>query len=349
MTVDDHSISKIAFNFTTLREVQSKGEGKALDFIGIVASVSEATSITLKSGGSKDKRDYVVIDNSIDQGLKTCVSLWGIPAKKYNFAPGSVVAFKGLRVTNFRGLTLNGGDYTGVYDANKIGLKEARPLTTWYRTVKDNLESLKSLTETDEGEKKTSYNNVRLIGEIQDNVEKDLEDDPQVRYYVNANVEMIRNDPKMVYMACPSCKKKMNQEDSGYTTWRCERCEMTTANPIPTYMISVKLSDSTGSIWARVHGDSAVPIMGNTSAEKFKMYLDLGDESREQEIKEQLSSFYFNKFSIMLKPSMNEYNGQQSLNYFVSKVYDFSYKKNNDFLIQRLTQFTGKNETKTEA
>lgn len=342
LTQDDAKISKVAFNFTSLREVKTKGEGKALDFVGIVVSCSETTTINLKSGGTKDKRDYEVIDNSMDGGLRTIISLWGLPAKKYTFAPGTVVAFKGLRVTNFKGLTLNGGDYTGVHEAQKLGLKEARALTAWYRTVKDNLSSITSLTETDEGEKKSSFSNVRLIGEINENVDTDLVNNPQVRYYVNGLVEMIRNDPKMVYMACPSCKKKMNEEDSGYSSWRCERCDMTTAEPVPTYLLSVKLTDSTGSIWTRVHGDSAIPIMGNMKPEKFKNYLDLGDESRDQEIKDQLSAFNFKQFSVMLKPSMSEYNGQQSLNFFASKVYDYSFKKNNDFLIQRLKTFSEK-------
>ena len=44
----------------------------------------------------------------------------------------------------------------------------------------------------------------------------------------------------------------------------------------------------------------------------------------------------------MIKPSISDYNGQQSLGFFASRVYDFSFKKNNDFAIQRLKAYQRK-------
>lgn len=53
---------------------------------------------------------------------------------------------------------------------------------------------------------------------------------------------MIKNDPKMLYMACPTCKKKMVEEAGGYSinSWNCEKCDFTTTNPVPTYILTVK-------------------------------------------------------------------------------------------------------------
>ena len=283
-TKDDSHISKTAFNFSTLKEVEFIGEGKSLDLMGIVVSISEATSFSLKNGGAKDKRDYVLVDNSVDEGIKVWVTLWGVPSK-YAFQIGTVVAFKGLRVTKYRGVTLNGGDYTEVYEGSKLGLKQVNKLLAWYKDAKNNLDCIRSLTEVDEGgEKRPINSNVRLIAEVNSFAEKDLSKNSNVRYYVNAHVEMIRSDPKMVYMACPSCKKRMNEEDSGCTSWRWERCDMVSPSPIPTYILSVKLTDSSGSLWIKIYGDSALPIMNNMTADKFKQYLDISDESREQEI-----------------------------------------------------------------
>jgi len=161
----------------------------------------------------------VISDNSIKGGVKINATLWGMPAKKFSFKPGTVVAFKGLKIANFRGISLNGGDYTGVFEAKQIGLKEEIALSSWYRTMKDNLDNAKSFTHTEEGEKKSSYNNVRLISEVQNNIDIELRNNPLVRYYINAHVEMVKNDPKMLYMACPKCKKKMVEETAGYNTW----------------------------------------------------------------------------------------------------------------------------------
>lgn len=51
--VDDESIDKVTFSFSTLNEIKTKGEGKSLDLIGVVIFTSEVSEINLKMGGSK--------------------------------------------------------------------------------------------------------------------------------------------------------------------------------------------------------------------------------------------------------------------------------------------------------
>ena len=344
LTEDDNTISNVAFNFSNLSEVKTKGEGKALDLIGIVTQTFECSTINLKNGGTKDKRDYEIIDNSQEGGIKTIITLWGSQAAKFNYPPGSVLAFKGLRVANFKGITLNGGDYTGVFDATELNLKEVGPLQEWYKRSQKEIANAQSLTESQDGNKKPSLSNVRLIKEVIENVDNDLGNDPTTKYYINARVEMIKNDPKMVYMACPSCKKKMQEEDSGYTVFRCERCNMTSTSPVPTYILSVKVGDATGSLWIRVHGDTALPIMNNISAKDFNGILQQPDDAKEQEIKDTLGGLAFKEYSISLKPSISEYNGQMSTSYFAQRVFDFSSKKSNDFLIDRLYSYKRKED-----
>lgn len=337
---DDKSIDKVVFNFSTLKETKAKGEGKSLDLVGVVLSISEICEINLKTGGTKSKRDYIVADNSEDGGLKVMVTLWGKSAEVDNIQPGEVIAFKGLRVTNFKGLTLNGGDYTSVNNAVEMKLKQAGELLTWYRTVKENVNSIQSLTETQDNGNKSS---VRLLKEMNANAREDLSNDPGLKYYINAKVETIRNDSKMVYMACPSCKKKMQEEDESTNLYRCERCSLSSTNPVATYMINVKLTDATDFAWIRVHGESALPIMGGITAEKFKTdYLSLSDDLREIEMREILNSLNFKEFNVLIRPSISEYNGNENLNFFASKAFNFSCKKNNDFLIERLNAYQRK-------
>ena len=82
--------------------------------------------------------------------------------------------------------------------------------------------------------------------------------------------------------------------------------------------------------------------MGKMTADKFKQYLDINDESREQEVKGVLGGLNFKYFSILIKPSVNDYNGQTTISHIGTKVYEFSHKKNNDFLIQRLKSYMKK-------
>lgn len=79
--------------------------------------------------------------------------------------------------------------------------------------------------------------------------------------------------------------------------------------------------------------------MGNMKPEEFKEKMDLSEEVREQEIRDILQTQSFRKFSLMIKPTRNDYNNSQSINYFAQRVYDFSFKKNNNFLIQKLKAY----------
>lgn len=223
ITDEDNNITKQAFSFVNLKTVQTKGEGKAIDVVGVILSCSEPTSLSLKDGSQREKRDYVLADSSLEGGAKVTITLWGTPAKKFTFAPGTVVAFKGLKIKSFRGISLNGGDYTGVHEAKKLGLKEERALSSWYRNMKDKLDDSISLTNVETTENKTLSASVKLIKEFEDTIEKDLRNDPQLKYYINGHIEMIKNDPKMLYMACPQCKKKLTEESGGYNTWSCEK------------------------------------------------------------------------------------------------------------------------------
>lgn len=82
--------------------------------------------------------------------------------------------------------------------------------------------------------------------------------------------------------------------------------------------------------------------MGDVTPEKFKLKLEENDETREVEIKEILNSLNFKQFSIQVKPTFNDYNGERSMSYFAQRVYTFSAQKNNDLLIHRLKAYQRK-------
>ena len=145
-TDEDNKISKQAFNFVSIKEIETKGEGKSIDLIGVVTSSSELATINLRNGGFKDKRDYTIVDNSEPKGVKIQIALWGMPAKNFNFDEGTVVAFKGLKIAKYKGIALNGGDYTGVFVAKDIGLKESCKLANWYKKAKGEIQDTRSLT-----------------------------------------------------------------------------------------------------------------------------------------------------------------------------------------------------------
>jgi len=88
--------------------------------------------------------------------------------------------------------------------------------------------------------------------------------------------------------------------------------------------------------------------MGNISPEMFQKHLEQPDELREQEIKELLLGLNFKQFSVLIKPSISDYNNISTVSYLAQKVYDFSFKKNNEFLIDRLKTYSSKEDVQME-
>ncbi len=89
-------------------------------------------------------------------------------------------------------------------------------------------------------------------------------------FVINGFLCQIKNDyEKLVYFACPneSCKRKVIQEN--FNVFRCEACDKSFPNYVPTFMITAKIADFTDGIcinFAREHGTA---IMG-VSAVEFK-------------------------------------------------------------------------------
>lgn len=67
----------------------------------------------------------------------------------------------------------------------------------------------------------------------------------------------------MFYNSCPDCRKKVVEETVGY---RCENCNKVQMKPIPTYMLSARISDTSGSVFVSFPRELGDPIMNGMTA-----------------------------------------------------------------------------------
>ena len=58
---------------------------------------------------------------------------------------------------------------------------------------------------------------------------------------------------QMYYLACPSCKKKVVDDTTGYN---CEKCQKVFDSAVPTYNFSLKISDYSSSIAVQELGEN---------------------------------------------------------------------------------------------
>lgn len=73
----------------------------------------------------------------------------------------------------------------------------------------------------------------------------------------------------MFYLSCPECRKKISDDTAGY---RCESCNKVYSECVPTYMLTAKVTDVSGSVFVCFPKELADPIMNGMSASEFKHF-----------------------------------------------------------------------------
>jgi replication factor A1 len=119
------------------------------------------------------------------------------------------------------------------------------------------------------------------------------------------------NPKQLYYLACPACKKKMVNDFNGY---KCERCDKTFKEAVPTYNFAIRINDFTDSQIFNVLGECGEALMGMTATELFKHH---GDFSRIDEICRN-QSFRDVQLLIRVKAEDN-HMGEQNIKYVITR------------------------------
>ncbi len=116
------------FNFTNIGDLQAVGKDTTIDVLGILREVGETSQIVSKSTSKPyDKRELTLVDNT---GFSVRLTIWGITATSFDATPESVIAFKGVKVSDFGGRTLSLlSSGSMIVDPD---IEEAHKLKGWY-------------------------------------------------------------------------------------------------------------------------------------------------------------------------------------------------------------------------
>ncbi|KAF7719189.1 Replication factor A DNA-binding subunit [Penicillium ucsense] len=313
---DQSDVPQIRFNFTTIGDLQSVEKDTTTDVIGILKDIGETSQIVSKGTGKPyDKREISLVDNT---GYSVRLTVWGAGAVNFNVAPESVVAFKGVKVSDFGGRSLSllsSGSMTVDPD-----IAEAHRLKGWYdaqgRT--ETFTSHASLSgATNSNMKADSFKTIAQVREEQ------LGMSDQVDYFsLKATVVFIRQESTWCYPACLSegCNKKVTQLDEGQ--WRCEMCDKTHPRPEYRYIMPISVSDHTGQLWLSCFDDTGRLIMG-MSADKL-MQLCEDDNEAFQAVFHEANC---RTWSFRCRAKIDNFGEQQRVRYQVSSAKAINYSE----------------------
>ncbi|KAL9630904.1 MAG: hypothetical protein Q9164_006180 [Protoblastenia rupestris] len=262
---EQNGVPQVRFNFTNIADLQTVEKDTTIDTIGVLKEVGETSQITSKTTSKPyDKRELTLVDNT---GYSVRLTIWGNTATTFDTMPESVVAFKGVKVSDFGGRSLSllsSGSMTVDPD-----IDDAHKLKGWYLAQGKN-DTFMSHAQM--GGSMTAAggrgNPMKSISQVK---EENLGMSGETDYFdVKATIIFIKQE-NVSYPACLSeaCNKKVTEVDPGQ--WRCEKCDKTHPKPEHRYIMSINVSDHTGQLWLSCFDDVGRMIMGMSADQLMEL------------------------------------------------------------------------------
>ena len=227
--------------------------------------MQETSQITSKTTSKPyDKRELTLVDNS---NFSVRLTIWGNTATNFDVMPESVIAFKGVKVSDFGGRSLSllsSGSMTVDPD-----IDEAHRLKGWYDAQgrNDTYSSHANMA----GSMGTAGGRMDPVKTILQIKEENLGMSENTDYFTTkATIIYVKRDT-FAYPACSTegCNKKVIPLDDGQ--WRCERCDRTHPKPNYRYIMSINVSDYTGHLYLSCFDDVGRQVMGMSADQLMEL------------------------------------------------------------------------------
>ncbi len=256
---------QVRFNFTNIGDLQTVEKDTTIDTIGILKEVGETSQIVSKSTSKPyDKRELTLVDNT---GYSVRLTIWGNSATAFDVMPESVVAFKGVKVSDFNGRSLSllsSGSMTVDPD-----IDDAHKLKGWYDAQgrNDTFASHAGMSGS-MGAAGGRGDPFKTILQVK---EENLGMTENTDYFTVKATNIYVKQENFSYPACLSegCNKKVVELEPGQ--WRCERCDKSHPKPEHRYIMSINASDHTGQLWLSCFDDVGRLIMGMSADQLMEL------------------------------------------------------------------------------
>jgi len=298
---EQDGVPQVRYNFTNIADLQSVDKDTTIDIIGVLRDVGETSQVTSKTTSKPyDKRELTLVDNT---NYSIRLTIWGKTAAAFDVAPESVVAFKGVKVSDFGGRSLSllsSGSMTVNPD-----MPEAYRLKGWYddQGRSENFSTHANLQGATLGATGSRGDPFKTVAQVKDE-QLGMSDSPDY-FSLKASIQYIKQD-NFCYPSCLSdgCNKKVVEVDPGQ--WRCERCDKTHPRPEYRYIMSVNVSDHTGQLWLSCFDETGRTIMGMSADELMEI-----QEVDEKRLSDIFSQAHCKTWIWKCKAKMDSFQEQQ--------------------------------------
>ncbi|KIW03005.1 uncharacterized protein PV09_05663 [Verruconis gallopava] len=324
---DQSAVPQVRYNFTSIGDMSSVENNQTTDVIGILKEVGEVSQVVSKTTSKPfDKRELTLVDDTLTQIRLT---IWGAQAQSFDAPVESVLAFKGVKVSDFGGRSLSLLS-SGSMAVNP-DIDEAHKLKGWYDAQgrNDTFQTHSATLAAGNSVRRDAY---KTIVEVQNVL--GLDPDKAEYFTLKATIVYIKQD-NIYYPACPSpdCNKKITELEP--ENWRCEKCEKSFPKPQYRYIISLNVQDHTGQMWLSGFDDAGRLVLGRTADEIAE--LKEADESKHVEaIFEEANC---RSYIFRCRAKLDNYRDEQRVRYQIMSINPVDFKAESAKLAEMIKQY----------
>lgn len=266
---DQDNKPQIRYNFTKIGKLDEVEKDTTIDTIGVLTEVGEVNTITSqKTNKDFSKRELTLAD---DSQTSVRLTIWGNAAQTFDAPTESIIAFKGVKVSDFGGRSLSllsSGSMTLDPD-----IDEAHKLRGWYNAVGQNATMATHQNMAGGGGGGGQKNETKTISQIAEQ-ESYLDETATTWFNLKASILYVKTSPTFAYPACstPGCNKKVIEENSG--EWSCEKCGTKWPEPLYRYVLTISVADHTGQMYLSCFDDVGQIVMGMSANDLMKIKND---------------------------------------------------------------------------
>lgn len=301
--------------------------GEPIDIIAIIEKVHDIMQVTARSTGAQlEKRDLILIDSS---ETEITLTLWGEQARNYDKDfEGQTIGIKGAFVKEFNG-SLSLSTSTSSRIEINMDCTETVNLYKWYREARPSVQARNLTTASLSLD---SYARDLRVIRLSELAALGRDTDKGSFFNVTAIISSLKADGAL-YKSCGTngCKKKVVEISNQY---RCEKCDITLDKYKYVLLMTVEISDFSGSHWVTIFEDKAVKLL-QRDADHLGQLLDsdLFDEYNEV-----FNAVRFREYTFRIRAKSEYYNDEEKIKWSVFDINEVNFDKYTDELTKAVTK-----------
>ena len=252
-------IPKHNYAFTKIVGLANVANEARVDVIGVIESAQDLHEYTNKTGKNVKKRVLVLAD---DSGKTIEATVWGENGAQPAIAPGAVLMAKGARVSDWNGKSLS------MFDCEiNLDVQETHALLGWWQSG-GQAQPKEAISIAGSGGGGGAPARQIVFADIE-NEAIGLNGEKADFFSVKATVTHLKTDKTMWYIACPTCKKKV-QGASDDTTLDgfCEKCNAQVTGS-RRWLLGANCYDATGNRFISFFDDTALKLLEGKTADEM--------------------------------------------------------------------------------